>query len=175
MCPLSISLCICSLVCSLGAACCCAVAWKAIALPAMAIIAKIDVRIESSNLLDKTDGSFSFQLFSAEITVPSLRRRLARLRHPVTPDGRYFVVRGKLWRLSDLDLDPREKSRLVNDLMAARRAVKDAKSAGDHGAESEAHRMVDEAKRALGERGPVWWKGRSAGPQQARRKEHALR
>ena len=42
-------------------------------------------------------------------------------------------------------LDPREKSRLVKDLMAARRAVKDAKGAGDHGAESEAHRMVDEA------------------------------
>ena len=53
---------------------------------------------------------------------------------------------------------PREKSGLVKDLMAARRAVKDAKGAGDHGAENEAHRMVDEAKRALGERGPVWWK-----------------
>jgi len=42
--------------------------------------------------------------------------------------------------------------------MDARHAVKDAKGAGDHGAESEAHRMVDEAKRALGERGPVCWK-----------------
>jgi hypothetical protein len=37
-------------------------------------------------------------------------------------------------------------------------AVKDAKRAGDPGAENEAHRMVDETKRALGERGPVWWK-----------------
>jgi hypothetical protein len=83
---------------------------------------------------------------------------MAGLRHPVTPDGRYFVVRGKLWRMSDPNIDPREKSRLVKDLMAARRAVKEAKGAGDHGAENEAHRMVDEAKRALGERGPVWWK-----------------
>jgi hypothetical protein len=80
------------------------------------------------------------------------------LKHPVTPDGRYFVVRGKLWRMSDPNIDPRERSRLVKDLMAARRAVKDAKRAGDPGAENEAHRMVDEAKRALGERGPVWWK-----------------
>jgi hypothetical protein len=34
------------------------------------------------------------------------------LKHPVTRDGRYFVVRGKLWRMSDPDLDAREKSRL---------------------------------------------------------------
>jgi hypothetical protein len=25
---------------------------------------------------------------------------MAGLRHPVTPDGRYFVVGGKLWRMS---------------------------------------------------------------------------
>jgi hypothetical protein len=66
----------------------------------------------------------------------------------VTPDRRYFVVRGKLWRISDPDLDPREKSRPGMDLMAARRAVKDAKGAGDHGAENAAHRMVDEARHA---------------------------
>jgi hypothetical protein len=40
--------------------------------------------------------------------------------YPVTPDGRYFVVRGRLWRLSNPALDPG-------------------------------------IKRALGERGPVWW------------------
>jgi hypothetical protein len=26
--------------------------------------------------------------------------------HPVTPDGRYFVVAGRLWRMSDPTLDP---------------------------------------------------------------------
>jgi len=26
---------------------------------------------------------------------------MAGLKHPVTPDGRYCVVRGKLWRMSD--------------------------------------------------------------------------
>jgi hypothetical protein len=46
----------------------------------------------------------------------------------------------------------------VHDLMAARRAVKNAKASGDQGAEAEAHRAVDRVKRALGERGPVWWK-----------------
>ena len=43
-------------------------------------------------------------------------------------------------------------------LMDARRAVKAAKAAGDRDGEAAAHRTVDEAKRGLGERGPVWWK-----------------
>jgi hypothetical protein len=83
---------------------------------------------------------------------------MAGLKHPVTPDGRYFVVRGKLWRMSDPNLVPRERSRLVNELMDARRSVKQAKAAGDKDGENAAHRLVDEAKRGLGERGPVWWK-----------------
>jgi hypothetical protein len=33
-----------------------------------------------------------------------------------------------------------------------------AKVDDDRGAETSAHHTVDEAKRALGERGPVWWK-----------------
>jgi hypothetical protein len=82
---------------------------------------------------------------------------MAGIRHPVTPDGRYFVVKGKLWRLSDPGIEPEARARLVQTLMNARRVVKDAKSAGDRYAELEAHRRVDEAKRALGERGPVWW------------------
>lgn len=65
--------------------------------------------------------------------------------YPVTPDGRYFVVRGRLWRCSNPKLSTKRRERLVKDLMAARR-IKDR--AG-----------VDKAKRALGERGPTWWKG----------------
>ena len=82
---------------------------------------------------------------------------MAGIRHPVTSDGRYFVVKGKLWRLSDPGIEPGKRARLVLTLMDARCAVKDAKSAGDRNAELDAHRQVDEAKRALGERGPVWW------------------
>jgi len=75
----------------------------------------------------------------------------------VTPDGRYFVVRGRLWRMSDPTLDAGERQSFVDQLMEARRAIGAAKRSSDELAESEAHATVDRAKRALGERGPVWW------------------
>jgi hypothetical protein len=77
--------------------------------------------------------------------------------YPVTPDGRYFVVAGRLWRTSDPRLAPARRDELVKALMAARRAVGVAKKAGDAGAERRARAAVDAAKVALGERGPVWW------------------
>jgi Enoyl-(Acyl carrier protein) reductase len=82
---------------------------------------------------------------------------MAGLKHPVTPDGRYFVVRGRLWRLSNPHLSAAARAMCVQDLMAARRAVKLAKAAGDQTAEAAAHLAVDIAKRKLGERGEVWW------------------
>lgn len=69
--------------------------------------------------------------------------------HPVTPDGRYFVVRGRLWRMSNPALSDEARDALVRDLMTARRAVR--------AQEPDARARVDAAKRALGERGPVWW------------------
>ncbi len=42
------------------------------------------------------------------------------MRYPVTPDGRYFVVRGRLWRMSNPALGEVERSRLVRKLMRAR-------------------------------------------------------
>ena len=77
--------------------------------------------------------------------------------HPVTPDGRYFVVRGRLWRCSDPRLLPAERERLVRALMDARRAVGRARRGDDPAARTAARAAVDAAKRALGERGPVWW------------------
>jgi len=79
------------------------------------------------------------------------------VKHPVTPDGRYFVVRGRLWRMADPTLDEARRADLVDRLMAARRAVHGARKALDREAEADARRAVDEVKRALGERGPVWW------------------
>lgn len=76
-------------------------------------------------------------------------------RHPRTPDGRYFVVRGRLWRLSNPSLDGGERTRLVSELMAARRALRHP--GDEEGAMLAARLRVDEVKRALGERGPVWW------------------
>ena len=77
--------------------------------------------------------------------------------YPTTPDGRYFVVRGRLWRTSNPALKSEVRERLVKELMKARRAVGLAKREGDHAAETVAHEAVDRAKVALGERGPVWW------------------
>lgn len=77
--------------------------------------------------------------------------------HPITPDGRYFVVRGRLWRRSNPALGETERQVLVKKLMAARRAVGAALRAQDVEAERAARAQVDAAKVALGERGPVWW------------------
>ena len=76
---------------------------------------------------------------------------------PVTPDGRYLVVRGRLWRRADPRLAPELRARLVGELMDARREVGRAKRAGDDAGLRAARARVDAAKVALGERGPVWW------------------
>lgn len=77
--------------------------------------------------------------------------------HPHTPDGRYFVVKGRLWRLSNPDLAPERREVLVKQLMAARREVGAARKTGDKQREHAARAAVDQAKHGLGERGPVWW------------------
>ena len=77
--------------------------------------------------------------------------------YPETPDGRYFVVKGQLWRRSNPSLSEEARQRLVDELMAARREVKAAKASGDAAQLRAARACVNEAKVALGERGPVWW------------------
>ncbi|WP_313197183.1 hypothetical protein [Rhizobium sp.] len=72
-----------------------------------------------------------------------------------TPDGRYIVVRGRLWRKENPHLPEDERKRLVSELMSARRAVKEA--ADDPDRLRAARKAVDAAKIGLGERGPVWW------------------
>ena len=76
---------------------------------------------------------------------------------PLTPDNRYIVVRGRLWRAANPHLPDAERQRWVKALMAARRAVRGARASGDKAAEDAAHHAVNDAKIALGERGPVWW------------------
>ncbi|MFC7517368.1 hypothetical protein ACFQUU_20370 [Herbaspirillum sp. GCM10030257] len=76
---------------------------------------------------------------------------------PVTPDGRYFVVRGRLWRTTNPSLDEETRRHLTAELMRARRAVSAALRAGDAQQLAMARMSVDKAKIALGERGPVWW------------------
>ncbi|OLU23636.1 hypothetical protein BVH03_21445 [Pseudomonas sp. PA15(2017)] len=74
-----------------------------------------------------------------------------------TPDGRYLVIRGRLWRLSNPALSESRRQVLVNELMDARRLVKAAKAADDAAALARARAQVQAAKVGLGERGPVWW------------------
>ncbi len=77
--------------------------------------------------------------------------------HPVTPDGRYFVVRGHLWRMANPTLDAARLHPLVTALMGARRAITGVRRKNDGTAETAARQKVDAAKVALGERGPPWW------------------
>ena len=76
------------------------------------------------------------------------------MKYPVTPDGRYFLVKDRLWRCSNPALSKEEREKLVKDLMDARRIIKNA--ASDEAMRS-ARAAVHDAKVALGERGPVWW------------------
>jgi len=79
------------------------------------------------------------------------------MRYPVTPDGRYFVVRGRLWRSTNPALPEPERQQLTQELMRARAAVGNARRSGDAAAEQRARERVHTAKTSLGERGPVWW------------------
>lgn len=66
-----------------------------------------------------------------------------------TDDGRYVVIGGRRWRASDPAIPAALRQELVDELMAARRAVR---------AEGDAARpRVHDAKLALGERGEPWW------------------
>jgi hypothetical protein len=76
---------------------------------------------------------------------------------PLTPDGRYIVVEGRLWRASNPALPPAVRQAFVDALMDARRAVAAASKSQDREALRGARGRVQAAKEALGERGPVWW------------------
>jgi len=77
-----------------------------------------------------------------------------RKNYPRTPDGRYFVSKGMLWRCTDPALPESERRAQVKALMRGRLGVRNASTEEETRA---ARAMVDAAKRALGERGPVWW------------------
>lgn len=59
--------------------------------------------------------------------------------------------------MSNPALAPEDRQKLVGQLMDARRQVGAALKARDADAVRAARAAVDTAKRALGERGPVWW------------------
>jgi hypothetical protein len=64
----------------------------------------------------------------------------------------FILVNGRRWRTSDPLIPETFRQELVNELMAARRAVRDAKNQRDI---QRSRRRVNDAKSALGER--PWW------------------
>ena len=74
-----------------------------------------------------------------------------------TPDGHHVIIDGRKWRATNPNLAPQERQTLVNELMSARRAVGAALKSKDAEAEKAARHRVNQAKIALGERGPKWW------------------
>lgn len=75
----------------------------------------------------------------------------------ITPDRRYIVVRGRLWRAANPALSAKRRALLTRKLMRARRDVATAKRRADPTLLESARARVQAAKVALGERGPVWW------------------
>lgn len=72
--------------------------------------------------------------------------------HP--PPTAFLIIDGRRWRTSDPSIPANLRQELVNELMAARRAVRDSKN---QRAIRSSRRRVNEAKVALGERGHAWW------------------
>ena len=72
-------------------------------------------------------------------------------------DDHYLLIDGRRWRRSDPSIPESLRGELVKELMRARRAVAAARRAGDAEAERTARAHVQDAKVALGERGPRWW------------------
>ena len=77
--------------------------------------------------------------------------------YPTTPDGRYFTVRGRLWRKSDPSLTEEQRAKLVRELMTARNDLCQARRRQDDALRLSARARIQVAKEELGERGAVWW------------------
>jgi hypothetical protein len=107
-----------------------------------------------------TDSNPVTERASAVATAAPMRRAIAAADasaapdYTPTPDRRYFVVRGRLWRLSNPALNSDEHGRLVQQLMIARRALREGANPSER---LSARQNIDAAKRALGERGDPWW------------------
>jgi hypothetical protein len=72
--------------------------------------------------------------------------------HP--PKTAFILINGRRWRTSDPRIPNNLRQELVNELMAARRAVRDAKNQREI---RNSRLRVNDAKVALGERGYAWW------------------
>lgn len=70
------------------------------------------------------------------------------------PKTAFITIDGRRWRTSDPRIPAQLRQELVNELMAARRAVRNAQN---RSAVKASRGRVNDAKLALGERGRGWW------------------
>lgn len=70
------------------------------------------------------------------------------------PKSAFFTAGRRRWRATDPRIPHNLRQELVNELMAARRAIREARN---ELAIREGRRRVNDAKVALGERGQGWW------------------
>jgi hypothetical protein len=82
------------------------------------------------------------------------------------------VIKGRRWRVSDPRIPEPLRQALVDELMAARRAVGAAASAED---EQAARDRVHDAKVAIGKRGVRWWEAEADAEGSADRVRRAAR
>jgi len=95
------------------------------------------------------DGSKSRNDFARTLGGTSLAHDSCRrtyVKHPVTPDGRYTVARGRLWRVANPRLPKQEREFHVQALMSAWREVKAAMAARDQDRLAAARKSVNVAK-----------------------------
>lgn len=81
------------------------------------------------------------------------------------PAGAFLEIDGRRWRTSDPNIPAALRQALVNELMAARRAVG---AAATDSARRAARARVHDAKLALGERGRAWWLAPTPASEQTR-------
>ena len=70
------------------------------------------------------------------------------------PESAFITVDGRRWRTSDPGIPEPLRQELVNELMDARRAIRNAKNPS---VIRRSRSRVNDAKLALGERGRGWW------------------
>jgi Protein of unknown function (DUF3253) len=87
-------------------------------------------------------------------TRPARRRTATLQERAQPPEAAFIIVKGRRWRTSDPRIPDSLRQELVNELMAARRAVRDAATEVQI---RQSRRRVNDAKVALGERGHAWW------------------
>jgi hypothetical protein len=79
----------------------------------------------------------------------------------INEDGRWITIDGRRWRASDPSIPSKLRKELVDELMAARRAVSAANRSSSADDLRRARQRVQPAKVALGERGSPWWQDMS--------------